>query len=1120
MKPRDEGGHVPVERERSAATIREATADARFSPRDFLRARRPERFSDSVVDEQPVLDRSILEYHLETLTNRSQEADFARFVHKLASREVCPNLLPQTGPTGGGDSKVDAETYPVADGLSLVWYIGNARDAASERWAFAFSAKQDWRSKVQSDVAKLVATGRGYAKAFFVTNQYVRDKQRAEVEDELRTKHGLDVHIFDRTWILERIFDGKHEALAIEELRLSTSVRRAVRRGPLDTEREADLTAVEERIRMAIREGVTAAAFVSDCIQAAELARSLEKPRTEVEGRFARAEDVAQKYGTPDQLLEVAYERAWTAFWWFEDFQLFTQLYAAVEERAQASRNACHLELLTNVWQLLHMLVRTRRLFPEQAVIELRTSTLGTALQRLSEEQGRPSTALQARTLLLLMRLVEAAPHPPDDVFEALAEVVRESEGLVGYPLEPLVQILTELGDYLEGRPAYDALFEVIVEVSSRRKGEVVAARMLLRRGGQHLKADQPYDAIRLVGRALRGLYKHESRDEIVRALYLCGIAYERAGLLWAARGSMLHAASVATNEFWTYSTVVSAQAACYRRMKWLELQLGRFPHALAWHESNAFVAGALVSQGYARAPLTRGELEFDFILGRQLLSADLWQLKQLTHMPDVLDRLALHSSSIALLYALGYEDDVPEGFLGKEETLQDVVRQWRDKLAIDESPAPLSLCDQRTVTLNSTILGCRISAQVDNASPYVELGESILAAMEALLSTSIVQSVVPTEPTLTLRVRRSDFVESPFAFELRDQDGRPHVDVRCAAFNPHKVAVDLQQGLKTKILDLLAVILGRVFLIGDPEHVLTTLFRDELAVSRALDFTGTFSALGNVLGHTPKLTLTEWQEVTDLLYTLKRHEEWDAADRRFPPDSTIRKRSLVAGAGEPPEAAKFGGARHSQIEVVSLIRGALWDGAGWSGTAFLTSPDGAQPPILAPMFTNRRAAIQIFDQLRKELGTRDVDNRLRIILIRGIDRDNPYAYRVVLGSNPVDADAAASSKYLITIWRVNTMNASSDLNLERFLENYRACGMYFMAPAFSADGVSDPDVMSEKFIAKRELVVRRAWEIGRNDVDTMGIKEDDRPIIPAGKEEDAPILDVLRWMAERTSHE
>ena len=73
-----------------------------FSPKDFLKARRPERFSDTAVEEVTELDRSLLEFHLSSLTSRSQETDFERFARQLCEREICPNLLPQTGPTGGG----------------------------------------------------------------------------------------------------------------------------------------------------------------------------------------------------------------------------------------------------------------------------------------------------------------------------------------------------------------------------------------------------------------------------------------------------------------------------------------------------------------------------------------------------------------------------------------------------------------------------------------------------------------------------------------------------------------------------------------------------------------------------------------------------------------------------------------------------------------------------------------------------------------------------------------------------------------------------------------------------------------------------------------------------------
>ena len=154
---------------------------------EFYKKMHPEQFSDSLLVKKGNLDRDMFDYYLESLTSKNLEKTFEEFCRKLAESEVCPNLLPQTGPTGGGDSKVDSETYPVSKKISDRWYFGNT--AASERWAFAISAKKDWKSKVKSDVVKIVSVnqheGRGYTKIFFMSNQYVPDKKRAQVEDEL-----------------------------------------------------------------------------------------------------------------------------------------------------------------------------------------------------------------------------------------------------------------------------------------------------------------------------------------------------------------------------------------------------------------------------------------------------------------------------------------------------------------------------------------------------------------------------------------------------------------------------------------------------------------------------------------------------------------------------------------------------------------------------------------------------------------------------------------------------------------------------------------------------------------------------------------------------------------------
>lgn len=102
----------------------------------------PEQFSDSQIVKKGQLDRTFLDFYLDSLTSRNMEKQFGQFCRHIAENEICPNLLPQTGPTGGGDSKVNSETYPVSEYLSELWVSGDESGLVStKRWAFAFSAK-------------------------------------------------------------------------------------------------------------------------------------------------------------------------------------------------------------------------------------------------------------------------------------------------------------------------------------------------------------------------------------------------------------------------------------------------------------------------------------------------------------------------------------------------------------------------------------------------------------------------------------------------------------------------------------------------------------------------------------------------------------------------------------------------------------------------------------------------------------------------------------------------------------------------------------------------------------------------------------------------------------------
>jgi hypothetical protein len=262
--------------------------DAPFRPSDFMRSYSPDLFSDSREASRPQLAREAFEYRLETLTSRKEEIKFEYFARKLAEKEICPNLLPQTGPTGGGDSKVDAETYPVSPSIALRWYVGIDQSAAHERWAFAISAKKKWKPKLKSDVETIVGANRGYARIFFITNQFVaaelRGATRRRTYPKVEHSRADPRPLLDRReGIRERSHRSRRETLDLSEFASVTRIK-----GSRDVQREEALRLLDAQIEDVPRYAGVPYQLAEDCLLASTLARDLERPRAEVDGRFAR----------------------------------------------------------------------------------------------------------------------------------------------------------------------------------------------------------------------------------------------------------------------------------------------------------------------------------------------------------------------------------------------------------------------------------------------------------------------------------------------------------------------------------------------------------------------------------------------------------------------------------------------------------------------------------------------------------------------------------------------------------------------------------------------------------------------------------------------------------------
>ena len=129
-----------------------------FSPNSYYREVHPEFFSDTVVHYETPLTSELFDYKMSILSTKKMQSDFESFIVAVAKRLITPNIKPQTGPDGGGDGKVDAETYEVSDDISDKWIATEETALGKEYWAFAISCKKEWKSKVTSDIEKIINT--------------------------------------------------------------------------------------------------------------------------------------------------------------------------------------------------------------------------------------------------------------------------------------------------------------------------------------------------------------------------------------------------------------------------------------------------------------------------------------------------------------------------------------------------------------------------------------------------------------------------------------------------------------------------------------------------------------------------------------------------------------------------------------------------------------------------------------------------------------------------------------------------------------------------------------------------------------------------------------------------
>lgn len=1066
---------------------------------EFYKKTHPEQFSDSVLVKKGNLSRDMFDYYLESLTSKNLEKTFEEFCRKLAESEVCPNLLPQTGPTGGGDSKVDSETYPVSKEISDRWYFGNT--AASERWAFAISAKKDWQSKVKSDVVKIVSVnqqeGRGYTKIFFMSNQYVPDKKRAQVEDELRNLHGLDIRILDRNWILDKVFSSPQNIdMTISVFGFSESFRDEVKMGSQDLKRKQEF---EENEQILASQQTKQSELVSLAQRNVILARELEYPLHQLLGLIDRSIRLSAEKGSTIDHANAVRDAAWTVYWWYEDKNHYYRFYKDYEKLVVESQNV-HLFIdLITLWINLFSLSLNDNTFS----IDEHTQILKDEYSRYTGDPSKPNTAIEAKAAFQLIRFFLG--DDPDTIVDDIILILKASSGHLDLDIRPLCRAIQEFPVF-ENTKRFPEMFERSVDIMSEQKRNIEAAKLLMNRG-RKLKDEKPYKALIYFSRTLSKLYSEESKELLSFVVLDMADIFQSIGLYWAARNFYYYDFVLCLNQYFKYGDVSPVLFMSAYSLKNIELRLGHVLNAIVFHRFSLIAEH--IYPGEIRSKDDKGD-SFDYVLALQLLRTPYETAKRLGEFPAFLDEQGLSFSRAAMKYELGhYDEEMLAELGGSTEAFDDVIGKWKDQPALKQMVNVPWYGSEDSCSLHSRVLGCSI--RVNSSAPYnhgeFELAATILATIESFLGSGLPNKLISLHGAIEINLRYDNSTQELVRI-LHPAETPSSIEVVFRDYDSQNI-VHEQELFSDFMSGLLAEVISIMFPIPSELAKIEKMVQNDAAFDRSGVFANSLFFGMEVLGKEAFYYPALVHDYPCLEMTRTQKSPITSASRLETAKPAELPQNVVF---DVPLNTDFAKISNTNMYTSSIINIPAWNQAQWKGVMFMAYKGHCVPPVLSFVFgTDYGKAI--WEDWRKLMGNHDINNRLGIRIIKSVDRKHPNWYRVAIGPNSFSSDSGEDLFIASLPMRLHTMQPSSDANLKMFESEFGKYQEFFLCPAYMPDRTAEPSVYTELAIKmnRESIIICNASDILENDfLSVCAIIPGDDPIIPKDKE-NSPIMGILR---------
>lgn len=1034
----------------------------------YYRELRPQKFSDSKIVYEIPLTRELFDKQLEILSTKKMQSEFENFIVKCAERLITPNIKPQTGPDGGGDGKVDAETYEVSSDISDKWYVANGGASGKEKWAFAISCKKQWKPKVTGDIEKIANTNREYTRALFFSNQFIKSSTRADVEKDLSEKYGVEVSIFDALWCTNAVFNHGCIDVALTCLNFSEEYRKKQEIvGELDKKRQERLDEIEKGILRTI-DGVDTG-YIDELQETCILSRGLERPRTETEGRFNRALRECEHHGTTQQQFNIIYDHAWTSFFWFEDIDAMYLDFMKLKEFISDNCTVIRIEKLTNI--LTNLINADRAGLIESDKVQLETTYIKELCNALEQQSDKPSCFLYVRIYIAEQRLIShlLSKESIDEDIDILKPLLLEAPYHIEISFEAQYQIITNLNKVIDDNSKYEDLVDELTLVLRKSHSEQAAARIEMDRALALMDKGKLKQAIRHFSFCIRPFEREECIEELIKISGMMGIALYDIGLPYSAEAYLVKATSMLLKTFYISGDVPHLLLTVLQKLCEIELMLGRLVMYLNWHELMM-----VVSQNGQFAEDTHyneTNILHDGAWACRFAASNLKDLV-IGSLPAILERANMFQSSEYLKFILGYADEL-------DENVRNIFAKdgWQDKMlnqpVFKQFLSDLNISTHGQARLQTTANNCTLHINYENNCQNQIVAEIFLGAIESMLATMEIFEVLTITPEVYI--------------EITPTEGKSELR-QLTKSNEYQLCINIKYSDKD-LWECISMFIASFFSRNsmskeDLEYLLQSKQDGEKLMDRVSNLLHVKQSIFNVLGNTFKNKIEDWQKESDKVYPLNR-DSFEHKPKNY--------------RNEKQQNISF----HSTNTDMNI-----WEGAGWNGCGFVFDQQGTMPPIFGLSFENLDSGKQIITEWGVKLA--QGERSIIIYLIRGIDKQHPAWYRVCVAPD-VKIDDLKEGHYFASMCRKHTMTPNNNWNIDTFEQLFKRFDGCWLS-AFQLDSNKNI-VMPENFndaFKFTNVEFRNAWEIGLNDTAIVAMEPDDEPFIPVGKRNIAPVVEVM----------